>query len=149
MKEMNDLNAFFTDYGESAFDPERTLGFYGDFAVASTPSFVGCLRGAEEMAAAFSQVADGQRRTGLIGMKPGRVDATELDAFHLLVKVQWNAQFEKTGDQVIEFDVSYVLRRMEKGFQILLYISHQDEVEMRRELGILTSPVSQPPCCQV
>lgn len=133
---MNDLNAYFTTYGESAFDPDRTLSFYGDFAVASTLSFVGCLRGAEEMATAFRQVADGQRRTGLVGMKPNRVEATELDAFHLLAKVWWNAQFEKTGDQVIEFQVSYVLRRVEDGFQILLYISHQDETEMRRELGI-------------
>lgn len=131
-----DLNQFFTDYGSAAFDAKKVATFYQDFAVASTPSFVGCLKGDKEMMEAFENIAEYQKKTGLISMKPNNIEAQELDALHVLAKVQWRALFDKTGDRPIEFDVTYLLRREKERLRILLYVAHQDEKEMREELGI-------------
>lgn len=132
----DDLKTYFTEYGASAFDAKKTATFYGDFAVTSAPNFIGCLKGKEEINNAFSEIANYQKKTGLISMTPAKVDAQKLDDLHQLAKVSWNAKFEKTGDKVIEFDITYLLRKEKDKPKILLYISHQDEEEMRKELGL-------------
>jgi ketosteroid isomerase-like protein len=130
------LNKFFTDYGNAAFEPDKIAEFYGDFAVASTPSFVGCLKGEKEIMDAFENIAEYQKKTGLISMKPDHIEAVELDVLHVLAKVRWTALFDKTRDQPVNFDVTYLLRREKDRPRILLYIAHQDEAKMREELGI-------------
>ena len=131
-----DLNSYFEAYGAAVFDAEKVEGFYDDFAVTSGPTFVGCLKGHDEIRKAFSQIAGYQRQTGLKWMRPADVQEIEIDDLHLLAKVQWNAAFEKTGDKPVSFDVSYLLRKEGESWKILLYISHQDEMKMRQELGI-------------
>src|SRR5688572_12294472 len=74
-----ELNEYFTDYGDAAFDAQRLATFYGEFAVASAPNFVGCLKGGKEIRESFQNIAENQKRTGLISMKPAHVDAVELD----------------------------------------------------------------------
>lgn len=132
----DNLSEFFHDYGAAAFDAQKVATFYGEFAVASTPAFVGCLKGGKEIREAFENIAGYQKKTGLISMKPAHVDTVELDERHLLSKVTWTALFEKTGDRPINFDVTYLLRKETPRPQILLYIAHQDETKMREELGI-------------
>jgi hypothetical protein len=47
------------------------------------------------------------------------------------------ARFEKTGDRVIEFEVSYLLEKAADNWRILLYISRSDQsAEMAKE-GLL------------
>jgi hypothetical protein len=130
------LNKFFAEYGNAALDADKLAEFYGDFAVASTPGFVGCLKGDKEIKDAFENIAQYQKKTGLISMKPEHIEAQELDDSHLLVKVQWTAIFDKTGDRPVNFDVTYILRRELERLHILLYVAHQDETKMRAELGI-------------
>jgi hypothetical protein len=131
-----DPSVFFRAYGEAFDDGEKLSGFYGDCALASAPNFVGCLKGKAEIQAALAGVAENQVRTGMTSLVPLKVDTTEIDSIHSWSKVRWGAKFEKTGDRRIEFDVSYLLRRDERKTSILLYVSHQDEQELRQELGI-------------
>jgi len=52
-----------------------------------------------------------------------------------LVKVHWGVTFHKTGDTMIEFDVSYLVQK------IILFIAYADEEKAMRELGLLERPV--------
>jgi len=57
---------------------------------------------------------------------------------YTLVKVHWGARFKKTGAQLIEFDVSYLLQKTGPEPKIILFIAHQDEQKAMRELGLLS-----------
>lgn len=55
---------------------------------------------------------------------------------YTLVTVHWGVRYEKAGNKLIEFDVSYLVQEIEGKQQILLFITHQDEAEAMRDLGI-------------
>jgi hypothetical protein len=55
-----------------------------------------------------------------------------------MVKVHWGVTFLKTGDRMIEFDVSYLVQKTGPEPEILLFIAHQDEEEAMRKLGIVS-----------
>ena len=54
-----------------------------------------------------------------------------------MVKVHWGVTFQKTGDKLIEFDVSYLVQKTGKDPKIILFIAHQDEQKAMQELGLL------------
>lgn len=137
MTSQYNLSDFFRAYGRAFDDGNALAEFYGDFAVASAPNFVGGLKGREEILAALSGVAENQVKTGMTSLVPLNVETTEIDSLHFWSKVRWGAQFKKTGQKKIEFDISYLLRRNEQKLLILLYISHQDEQQLRQELGLI------------
>ena len=53
-----------------------------------------------------------------------------------MVTVHWAVKFEKTGEQVIEFDVSYIVQETNDMMKIILFISHEDEEEAMKKLGL-------------
>lgn len=130
------LTDFFKQYGNAFDNGDEISKFYGDFAIASTPQFIGCLKGKEEIHTAFNSIAEYQKKTGMTSLAPFKVEIKEIDSLHVWAKVRWCAKFAKTGDKGIEFDVSYLLRRTEVDFVILLYVSHQDEQQLRQEFGV-------------
>jgi hypothetical protein len=130
------LMDFFRSYGEVFNNGTKLSEFYGECAVASAPNFVGCLKGREEVHTALVEVAEYQVKTGMTSLTPLNIDTTDIDPLHCWAKVQWGARFKKTGDKQIEFAISYLLRRNKEKISILLYISHQDELQIRHELGL-------------
>ncbi len=56
---------------------------------------------------------------------------------YTMVTVHWGATFRKTGDKLIEFDVSYIVYQPEDEPSIILFIAHQDEQEAMKKLGLL------------
>ena len=53
-----------------------------------------------------------------------------------MVVVRWGMTFEKTGARVIEFDKSYIIQEIDSDPRIILLISHEDEEEIIRKLGL-------------
>lgn len=56
---------------------------------------------------------------------------------YTMVTVHWGVTFRKTGDKLIEFDVSYIVYQPEDDPSIILFIAHQDEQEAMKKLGLL------------
>ncbi|MGE3975502.1 MAG: hypothetical protein AB7F59_13335 [Bdellovibrionales bacterium] len=131
------LTEFFESYGKAFDDGEKLSKFYGDCALAAAPNFTGCLKGREEIHVALNSVAESQRSTGMLSLSPQKIEVTKIDDLHSWAKVQWSARFRKTGNKQILFDISYLVRENNNSPQILVYVSHQDEQVMRRELGII------------
>lgn len=131
------ISNFFKAYGETFDNGEKLSEFYSDCALASAPKFVGCLKGREELCKVLIQISEYQIKTGMTALVPLKIDTSEIDSLHCWSKVHWGARFKKTGDKTIEFDISYLLRINEKKFSILLYISHQDEQQLRQDLDLL------------
>jgi hypothetical protein len=131
---MFDYQKYFRDYGAAFSQPELLASFYGDCALASAPSFVGCLKGKTEILKAMKASAAYQEKTGLLSMEPTRVETKALDPFHRLAKVQWKMKFLGAGE--ISFAASYLLREEPHKVVILLYLAHEDEEKMRKDLGL-------------
>lgn len=55
-----------------------------------------------------------------------------------LVRTHWGAKFKKTGDRLIEFDVSYIVQKSDPP-KIILFITHEDEEKVMKELGLLST----------
>ena len=53
-----------------------------------------------------------------------------------MVVVRWGMTFEKTGARVIEFDKSYIIQEIDSDPRIILLISHEDEEETIKKLGL-------------
>ncbi len=53
-----------------------------------------------------------------------------------MVTIHWGVSFKKTGDQKVEFDVSYIVQKIGDDPRIIMMITHQDEEEKMRSLGI-------------
>ncbi len=108
--EASSLEDFFQRYGSKFLDAEGLSEFYGECAMWAGPSFVGCIRGKDEVAQAMKSVTEYQNKTGMKSLVPISVEKMTVDELHCWTKVKWSATFEKTGDRRIKFDVSYLLR---------------------------------------
>jgi hypothetical protein len=129
------LEEFFRLYGESCEEGEEAAEFYGDSAMAVTPAFVGCLKGREEIREAVKGVGAFVETTGMAPLEPMSISVHKIDPLHQWAKVRWQTTFAKTGDKLIQFDISYLVREDLEGYRILLYVSNQDEEKMRSEIG--------------
>lgn len=73
----------------------------------------------------------GQNSARLIAKK-----ITPISKEYAMVTAKWGVTFEKTGEQLIEFDISYLIQQIDEEMQVVLFISHQDEEEMISMLGL-------------
>ena len=53
-----------------------------------------------------------------------------------MVVVRWGITFDRTGNKVIEFDTSYIIQEVGDEPKIILLISHEDEEEAMKKLGL-------------
>ena len=77
-----------------------------------------------------------------LGQKAGRIISKEvlhISNEYCLVTVHWGVKYEKTGDQEIAFDVSYIVQDTGDDMKIILFISHDDEEETMKNLGLQTT----------
>src|SRR5688500_15857824 len=107
------LNRFFSRYAELSLgpEPEALAGLYaptcivggpqGSRAFANDASFIEWLR----------QVAAFNREHGMRALSVVSIRETMLSPVHTLATVTWGARFDKTGDRVIAFEISYLLER--------------------------------------
>lgn len=131
---MFDYQKYFRDYGTAFTNPEALASFYGDCAISSVPSFVGCLKGKEEIFKAMKATAAYQEKSGLVSAEPARVETKALDPLHRLAKVHWKMKFLGAGE--VSFAASYLLREEPHKVVILLYFTHENEEKMRKDLGL-------------
>ena len=53
-----------------------------------------------------------------------------------MVVVRWGITFDKTGNKLIEFDISYIIQETGSEPKIILLISHEDEEVAMKKLGL-------------
>jgi len=56
-----------------------------------------------------------------------------------MVVVRWGITFDKTGNKIIEFDMSYIIQETGSEPKIILLISHEDEESSMKKLGLQTT----------
>lgn len=60
-----------------------------------------------------------------------------LSPAHYEARAEWGTKFQKTGDQLITYKITYLLEDLGEGPKILGYISEEDQEEKMRQLGLM------------
>lgn len=133
------LRAFFERYAKASRseDPQALAAMYaasflvggpqGSMTFANDASFVDWLK----------QVYDFNQQHGMRSLEVVSVAPVALSPLHTLAIVRWGARFEKTGDRLVEFQISYLVEGSAEGMVILSYISQADQEAEMKALGLL------------
>jgi len=136
--ESNSLHELFTEYEKAfaALDIKKSAGFFSDTFISAGPRGAIAQSKAEFLKLA-DQAAEFYKGVGQTSAKILSLQENAVSDEYSLVRVHWGVTFKKTGDSMIEFDVSYLVQKIGPEPKIILFIAHEDEEEAMKELGLL------------
>ena len=132
------MKSFFDKY-ERAFsdlDVKRQAELFDDSFLTAGPKGV-IARSKEEFLAMAEQLAAYYRAAGQKSARILSAVETPISPDYSLVEVRWGATFQKTGDRLIEYEVSYIVRKTGGPRKIVMFVAHEDEEKAMRKLGIM------------
>ncbi len=120
----------------NALEVEKQVPFFAEHFISAGPR--GSIAvGRDEFARKAGKAAEFYRSVGMTSAKILSMDETAISREYSSVKVHWGATFEKTGNRLIEFDVTYFIQKTGTEPRIIMFIAHQDEETAMKELGLL------------
>lgn len=131
------IETLFADYGKSfsALEMRRVAGLYAEHFVAAGPKGV-ISQGRDEFLNNADKAAEFYRRVGQEAATLLSAKETWFGKFFVMVTVHWGVRF-KALTKLVEFDVSYLVQLTDETPKIVLFISHEDEEEAMKSLGLL------------
>ncbi|MBL0940369.1 MAG: hypothetical protein IBJ03_15850 [Gemmatimonadaceae bacterium] len=140
MGQQNTLREFFDRYASLSLgaEPEQLAELYDTNFLAAGPKGSATFTNDENFLAWLREVRDFNAESGMKLMAVAAVsDSTSVGPDFSLVTVEWAATFERTGDDPIQFSISYLLRDADGTLKIAAYISHEDQEEAMQANGLL------------
>lgn len=133
------LETYFRGYAAAATgaDPTAPASFYAEQFIAAGPRGSAVFGNDEGFLDWLKQVHRFNRETGMEGLEVVSVRRAALGEAYTLATVEWGARFHKTGDELIRFEISYLLHAAEGPNRILAFVSHEDQEEAMRARGLL------------
>jgi uncharacterized protein YndB with AHSA1/START domain len=137
--EEDPLQRLFSGYEKafSSLDTRRNAEYFSDIFISAGPRGAIAQSKAEFLRLA-DQAAEFYRSVGQTSASILSMQETPVSDQYSMIKVHRGVTFLKTGDRMIEFDVSYLVQKTGPEPEILLFIAHQDEEEAMRKLGIVS-----------
>ncbi len=134
------VKKFFAEYEKafSALDLKKSAKFFADSFISAGPNGTITQSKAEFIREAKKAI-DFYRSVGQKSAKIISLDEAPITELYSMVKVHWGVTFQRTGNDLIEFDVSYLVQKTGKEPKIILFIAHQDELKAMQKLGLLQS----------
>lgn len=144
-----DLEAFFDEY-EARFndalkgspDIDATVAAFADTFIEASPKGIICGQNDEQFREAIPKGYDFYRSIGTKAMRIVWRNITPLDDYHALVKIHWQALYERpdADDEKIDFDVVYFVQMLEDTPKIFAYVTG-DEQRVLKEHGLIPAEV--------
>jgi hypothetical protein len=134
-----DVDGFFRRYGEAALsgEPARTSALYAPRFFVAAPTGSAFFDNDERFLEWLKSVHVYNQNTGLESMTVVHVDERVLSELHSIATVRWGARYAMTGDELLEFEITYLLERKDSDYVVLGYISHADQEEAMRAHGLV------------
>lgn len=139
MNRQTDLTELFNDYAAVSLgpEPENLARFYAPSFLAAGPKGSATFDNDDAFLAWLRQVHDFNAQSGMTAMEAVGVDETPMGDDFVMATVRWASRFRQTGDEPIEFEISYVLHLTDAGARIVAYISHEDQEAVMTQRGLL------------
>ncbi|MCC6237617.1 MAG: hypothetical protein IT299_08590 [Dehalococcoidia bacterium] len=139
MTRQGELVAFFERYAATSMGavPQDLAACYDTSFLAAGPQGGAAFQNDEAFLGWLQQVHDFNEGAGMTALEVVAVGETPISNEYVLASVRWGARFRVTGDEVIEFEISYLLRVDGDSFKVAAYVSHEDQEAVMRERGLL------------
>lgn len=132
------LEKLFSEY-EKAFndlDVRKNAAFFADTFISAGPKGT-IAQSKKEFLQKAEQASSFYKSVGQTSAKIISKSIIPVSDQYTMVTVHWGVTFKKTGNELIEFDVSYIVYQSQDEPRIILFIAHQDEEEAMKKLGLL------------
>ena len=123
---------------EKAFDKldlKAIAGYYADTFISAGPKGT-IAQNKKEFVEKAAGAADFYRSVGQNSARIISKRIMPICNFYSMVVIRWGVTFEKTGAKPVEFDVTYIVQETGVDPRIILFISHEDEQEAMKKLGL-------------
>jgi hypothetical protein len=117
-------------------EPEKLAAFYDASFLAAGPQGGAAFQNDDAFRGWLKQVHEFNQKAGMTALEVVGIRETPLSNDYLIASVRWGARFHRTGDELIEFEISYVLRSADSSYKVAAYISHEDQEAMMKERGL-------------
>lgn len=136
---MSAVREFFDAYADASTrgNAENIAAFYGNSFLVVSPGESRAFSNDEGFLQWLRSVHEFNQQTGLRKMLVRSVNETSFGRHAIHASVTWGALYEKTGDEVIEFTIHYILQQQDSALKIILYSSEDDQEETMKEKGLL------------
>ncbi len=134
----NAIKKIFEEYEKAfnALEVEKQVPLFAEHFISAGPRGSIAL-GRDEFARMASKAAQFYKSVGQTSAKILSMDETAISREYSMVKVHWGATFEKTGNKMIEFDVTYLIQQTGPEPKIIMFIAHEDEEKAMKDLGLM------------
>jgi len=136
---MLNIQKFFEKYAEASSKggPNDIAEFYGKHFVVVGLKESMAFANDEKFLDWLKNVQDFNIQSGLKKMLVRNVTSNTVGKHAIQATVTWGVMFTKTKDEIIEFDIHYMLEIFNADMKIILYISDDDQEQLMKEKGIL------------
>ena len=133
------IRKMFAEYEKAfaALDIQKNTEIFADTFISAGPRGAIAQSRAEFVKMAH-QAADFYKSVGQTSARILAMDEVPISNEYSMVKVHWGVTFKKTGDKLIEFDVTYFVQKIAPEPKIIMFIAHQDEQKAMQELGLIS-----------
>lgn len=141
------LDKFFADYEARMnralaeppeIDVEATASAFADCFVEASPAGVNCGQNNAEFRERIPKGMAFYRSIGTKSMTITSTEVTPVDAYHMMVRAHWKAEYAKKdgSEDTINFDVVYFVQTLNDTPKIFAYITG-DEQQAYKEHGLV------------
>jgi len=132
------VKRLFVEYEKAfnALDVEKQVPFFAEHFISAGPRG-SIAQGRDEFAKMATKAAEFYRSVGQTSAKILSMDEIPISNEYSMIKVRWGVTFIKTGNRLIEFDVTYFIQKTGPKPKIIMFIAHQDEEKAMKELGLI------------
>ncbi|HYF70494.1 MAG TPA: hypothetical protein VD884_20295 [Ohtaekwangia sp.] len=136
---MKDVKEFFKDYASASLTGKanQVAAFYAQQFMATTKDNSATFENDQKFIAWLNSVFEFNKKFGLQKMEVKHVDSLSIGEYFYKVTVTWETVFAKRPDEKMNFNIHYILNRVDGNFKIVLYISEEDQEELMKSKGIL------------
>lgn len=109
---VDSIKKLFAEYERAfnALEVEKQVLFFAEHFISAGPKG-SIAQGRDEFAKMASKAAEFYRSMGQTSAKILSMDETAISNEYSMVRVHWGVTFKKTGDRLIEFDVTYFVQK--------------------------------------
>lgn len=136
---MKKLELFFEEYAKASMNQRTSevAKFYAQDFIAASKTESLSFKNDEKFIEWLNEIFEFNKKVGIQQMRVQKIVSQKLGEYFCKATVTWSVTFSAKPDEDINFDIHYVLREVGKSFEILLYISEEDQEELMKQKGVL------------
>lgn len=124
-----DLRAFFEAMGSRSGELASSAELFHEQFFSLDPNSA-TLTSREQLRSSLPLRAKLFSTIGAVGTRLRRLEPVVLDQTHVLARTTWDVLFADETAQPLALESSYLLRRMDGRWQVLVYLNHHDVVDV-------------------